>query len=138
MGVRPAGVRVAQCDREKVEGDTLLPWGSQGQALLGASRESLAADFVDAVAALHRFDWRSTPFGEFDQRHAAEAVFVDGEDAQGFTILPGERKKEISSCLHQLSLAAVHGIDGQLSRADMGTCLASSTSIQRNERLQLE
>jgi hypothetical protein len=62
---------------------------------LGASRESLAADFVDAVAALHRFDWRSTPFGEFDQRHAAEAVFVDGEDAQGFTILPGERKKEI-------------------------------------------
>ena len=45
---------------EKVEGDTPLPWGSQGQALEGARRDSLAADFIGALAALHRFDWRAT------------------------------------------------------------------------------
>ena len=46
---------------EKVEGDTPLPWGSQGQTLEGERRASLAADFIDALAALHVFDWRSTP-----------------------------------------------------------------------------
>lgn len=46
---------------EKVEGDTPLPWGSQGLALEGARRESLAADFIGALAALHCFDWRATP-----------------------------------------------------------------------------
>jgi aminoglycoside phosphotransferase (APT) family kinase protein len=45
---------------EKVEGDTPLPWGSQSQGLEGARRESLAADFIDALAALHVFDWRAT------------------------------------------------------------------------------
>ena len=46
---------------EMVEGDTPLPWGSQGQSLEGARRETLAADFIDALAALHVFDWRATP-----------------------------------------------------------------------------
>ena len=46
---------------EKVEGTTPLPWGSQGQRLEGARRDSLAADFIDALAALHGFDWRPTP-----------------------------------------------------------------------------
>jgi aminoglycoside phosphotransferase (APT) family kinase protein len=46
---------------EKVEGDTPLPWGSQGQSLEGARREGLAADFIGALAALHNFDWRATP-----------------------------------------------------------------------------
>ena len=50
---------------EKVEGDTPLPWGSQGQALDGARRQSLAADFIDALAALHRFDWRATPLAKW-------------------------------------------------------------------------
>ncbi len=45
---------------EKVEGGTPLPWGSQGQALEGARRETLAADFIDALAALHVFDWRGS------------------------------------------------------------------------------
>ena len=45
---------------EKVEGDTPLPWGSQA-ALAGARRETLAADFIDALGTLHAFDWRATP-----------------------------------------------------------------------------
>jgi aminoglycoside phosphotransferase (APT) family kinase protein len=45
---------------EKVEGGTPLPWGFQGQSLEGARRETLAADFIDALAALHVFDWRAT------------------------------------------------------------------------------
>ncbi len=45
---------------EKVEGDTPLPWGSQGRNLEGDRRETLAADFIDALAALHNFDWRAT------------------------------------------------------------------------------
>ena len=49
---------------EKVEGDTPLPWGSQGQSLEGARRESLAADFIGALADLHAFDWRATPLAK--------------------------------------------------------------------------
>jgi aminoglycoside phosphotransferase (APT) family kinase protein len=46
---------------EKVEGGTPLPWGSQkGAALEGARRNSLAHDFIDALAGLHAFDWRAT------------------------------------------------------------------------------
>jgi aminoglycoside phosphotransferase (APT) family kinase protein len=50
---------------EKVEGDTPLPWGSQGQTIQGARRESLAGDFIGALAALHRFDWRATPLAKW-------------------------------------------------------------------------
>ncbi len=52
---------------ETIEGDTPLPWGSQGQALEGARRESLAADFIGALAALHRFDWRATPLAKWGE-----------------------------------------------------------------------
>ena len=39
----------------------------------GARRESLAADFIDALAALHRFDWRATPLAKWgDGRDARE------------------------------------------------------------------
>ena len=57
---------------EKVEGDTPLPWGSQGQALEGARRDSLAAGFHwRALAALHRFDWRATPLAKWGERVTA-------------------------------------------------------------------
>ncbi|MDE3174771.1 MAG: phosphotransferase family protein [Pseudomonadota bacterium] len=45
---------------QKVEGDTPLPWGTQSQKLEGARRQQLAEDFIDALAALHGFDWRAT------------------------------------------------------------------------------
>jgi aminoglycoside phosphotransferase (APT) family kinase protein len=50
---------------EKVEGGTPLPWGSQSQGLEGARRESLARDFVDALAALHTFNWPATPLARW-------------------------------------------------------------------------
>jgi aminoglycoside phosphotransferase (APT) family kinase protein len=46
---------------QKVEGDTPLPWGTQSQQLEGDRRQRLAEDFICALAALHRFDWRATP-----------------------------------------------------------------------------
>jgi aminoglycoside phosphotransferase (APT) family kinase protein len=53
---------------ERVEGDTPLPWGSQqGSGLDGARRDSLARDFVDALAALHRFGWRATPLAKWGE-----------------------------------------------------------------------
>jgi aminoglycoside phosphotransferase (APT) family kinase protein len=52
---------------EKVEGDTPLPWGFQGQALEGPRRESLAADFIGALARLHRFDWSATPLAKWGE-----------------------------------------------------------------------
>ena len=52
---------------EMVEGDTPLPWGSQSQSLDAARRETLAADFIDALAALHSFDWRSSPLASWGE-----------------------------------------------------------------------
>jgi len=50
---------------ERVDGDTPLPWGGEGAVPLeGARRQSLAHDFIDALAALHRFDWRGTSLNE--------------------------------------------------------------------------
>jgi aminoglycoside phosphotransferase (APT) family kinase protein len=57
---------------EKVDGDTPLPWGAQGQALQGARRETLAADFIDALASLHVFDWRATPLAKWGARVTLE------------------------------------------------------------------
>jgi aminoglycoside phosphotransferase (APT) family kinase protein len=70
---------------EKVQGDTPLPWGSQGQTLQGARRESLAADFIGALAALHRFDWRATPlakWGEGVTRENVAHVQIDAWEAR--------------------------------------------------------
>jgi aminoglycoside phosphotransferase (APT) family kinase protein len=51
---------------ERVDGDTPLPWGGQQNAVLdGARRETLAQDFIDALAALHHFDWRATPLADW-------------------------------------------------------------------------
>jgi aminoglycoside phosphotransferase (APT) family kinase protein len=50
---------------EKVEADTPLPGGTQSQQLEGARRARLAADFIDALAALHVFDWRATPLARW-------------------------------------------------------------------------
>jgi aminoglycoside phosphotransferase (APT) family kinase protein len=42
---------------ERVSGDTPLPWGGDS-AMDEARRNSLAGDFIDALATLHRFDWQ--------------------------------------------------------------------------------
>jgi aminoglycoside phosphotransferase (APT) family kinase protein len=61
---------------ERVSGDTPLPWGGQGSALDGPRRESLARDFIDALAALHSFDWRPSGLAQW-----AERVTVDNAAA---------------------------------------------------------
>ena len=69
---------------EKVEGGTPLPWGSQGQTLDGARRETLAADFIDALAALHGFDWRATPLVKWGEGVTLEnAAQLQIDDWQG-------------------------------------------------------
>jgi aminoglycoside phosphotransferase (APT) family kinase protein len=46
---------------EKVEGQAPLPWVAEGREAFPAPlRESLAEQFVAALAALHRFEWRGT------------------------------------------------------------------------------
>jgi aminoglycoside phosphotransferase (APT) family kinase protein len=52
---------------ERVNGDTPLPWGGQGSALDGARRESLARDFIEALAALHGFDWRASSLAQWGE-----------------------------------------------------------------------
>jgi aminoglycoside phosphotransferase (APT) family kinase protein len=52
---------------QKVEGDTPLPWGTQSQQLEGERRERLAEDFIGALAALHRFDWRATALSRWGE-----------------------------------------------------------------------
>ena len=64
---------------ERVNGDTPLPWGGEGSALDGARRESLARDFIDALAALHSFDWRASSLARW-----GESVTV--ENAAAFQI----------------------------------------------------
>jgi aminoglycoside phosphotransferase (APT) family kinase protein len=70
---------------ETVEGSTPLPWGSRGEALEGARRESLAADFIDALAALHVFDWRATPLAKWGRnvtRENAAQLQIDAWEAR--------------------------------------------------------
>jgi aminoglycoside phosphotransferase (APT) family kinase protein len=62
------------CDR--VEGEAPLPWVSEGkEAFPPDVRESLAEQFVAALAALHRFDWHGTALEKLgpavDERSAA-------------------------------------------------------------------
>ena len=71
---------------EKVQGDTPLPWGSQAQTLQGAqTRSTRGSDFIGALAALHRFDWRATPLAKWGdgmtQENAAH-VQIDAWDAR--------------------------------------------------------
>jgi aminoglycoside phosphotransferase (APT) family kinase protein len=63
---------------EKVEGEAPLPWVAEGrEAFPEPLREALAEQFVAALAALHRFEWRGTPLealgGGVDERSAAGA-----------------------------------------------------------------
>ena len=47
---------------EKVSGDAVVPWVSANEpGLEEGYRKQLAADFIDALAALHRVDWRTKP-----------------------------------------------------------------------------
>ena len=43
------------------------PGASQGQRLDEKRRASLAADFIDALSALHDFDWRATPLAKWGE-----------------------------------------------------------------------
>ncbi len=46
---------------EKVSGSAVVPWVSATEPALGeAHRKRLGTDFIDALAALHRVDWRAT------------------------------------------------------------------------------
>lgn len=66
---------------EKVEGEAPLPWVAEGrEAFPPQVREALAEQFVSALAAIHRFEWRGTPLEKLepavDERSAA-AVQID-------------------------------------------------------------
>src|SRR2546421_6849676 len=61
---------------ERVEGEAPLPWVAEGrEAFPPPLRDSLAEQFVAALAALHRFDWRGTRLATVgrgvDERSAA-------------------------------------------------------------------
>jgi aminoglycoside phosphotransferase (APT) family kinase protein len=45
---------------ERVAGDTPLPWGGTDGPMDASRRETLARDFIDALAALHNFPWQRT------------------------------------------------------------------------------
>jgi aminoglycoside phosphotransferase (APT) family kinase protein len=61
---------------QKVEGEAPLPWVAEGrEAFPRPVREALAEQFVAALAALHRFEWRGTTLESLgpgvDERSAA-------------------------------------------------------------------
>ncbi len=46
---------------ERVSGNAPVPWaGRDSRSMDDARRAALAGDFIDALASLHRFDWRKT------------------------------------------------------------------------------
>nr|WP_231402640.1 phosphotransferase family protein [Caenimonas aquaedulcis] len=49
---------------QRVDGDTPMPWKGDAARREEAHNASLALDFIDAVAALHRVDWRATPLAQ--------------------------------------------------------------------------
>lgn len=65
---------------EKMSGDAVVPWVSATEPALDETyRRSLGADFIDALAALHRVDWRTKPIaamatgqGEITPANAAQ------------------------------------------------------------------
>jgi aminoglycoside phosphotransferase (APT) family kinase protein len=53
---------------EKVPGEAVVPWVSASEPPLEeAYRKRLGEQFIDALAALHRVDWRSTPMAVMAQ-----------------------------------------------------------------------
>jgi aminoglycoside phosphotransferase (APT) family kinase protein len=69
---------------ERMLGDAVVPWVPAGTAPLDETyRRSLGAQFIDALAALHRVDWRDKPIaamGEgIDATNAALRAVADWE-----------------------------------------------------------
>jgi aminoglycoside phosphotransferase (APT) family kinase protein len=60
---------------ERVSGEAPVPWVAPDQDFSDAERSALAEQFVGALAALHRFEWRGTPIeaacAAVDERNAA-------------------------------------------------------------------
>lgn len=48
----------------RVAGDTPMPWKGNAEQRDDAHNQSLSREFTDAMAALHRVDWRATPLGQ--------------------------------------------------------------------------
>ena len=46
---------------ERVSGDAPVPWVAAGQDFSDEERAGLATQFVNALVALHKFEWRGTP-----------------------------------------------------------------------------
>ena len=72
---------------EKVAGDAPLPWVAAGhEAFPPDVRESLAEQFVAALARLHRFEWRGTALerlGAVDERSAPRVAIEFWEECLG-------------------------------------------------------
>lgn len=64
---------------EKVEGVTPVPWGS-GTDVDPVWRESIATDFVGALAALHRFEWRPTAIARWSSGLTRENAAIGQVD----------------------------------------------------------
>ena len=63
---------------ERVAGSAPVPWGGRdSRAMDEARRTGLARDFIDALAALHNFDWRRTGLAQW-----GDGVDVDNAAAQ--------------------------------------------------------
>ena len=61
----------------RVEGDTPMPWkGAQGSRS-AAHNLSLGRDFADGLAAIHAFDWRTTPLARLWSDVRAETAALD-------------------------------------------------------------
>jgi len=59
---------------EKAVGDAPIPFVSNGAEFETGYRDSLARDFVDQLAAIHRFDWKASPLAEWDTGQTVENV----------------------------------------------------------------
>lgn len=61
----------------RVVGDTPMPWKGNAEQRDEAHNESLSSEFTDAMAALHRVNWRATPLGELWAESRPETVARD-------------------------------------------------------------
>jgi aminoglycoside phosphotransferase (APT) family kinase protein len=61
----------------RVEGDTPMPWKGHSEGRHASHNETLSQEFTDAMAALHRVDWRNTPLGELWAAARPETIARD-------------------------------------------------------------
>ncbi len=61
----------------RVEGDTPMPWKGNAEQRDAAENESLSLEFTEAMAALHRVDWRATPLAGLWAQATPERVARD-------------------------------------------------------------